>query len=70
VALPKAEPFTITRAINAAGELSSTANGERVQLVRYDAAGKKRVTYINVARILKGGESDVSVQNGDWIIVP
>ena len=70
VVLPKAQQFTITRAIDAAGDLSTAANGAKVQLVRYDAAGKKQVTYVNVERILKGGESDIPVQNGDWIVVP
>ncbi len=70
VVLPKEDKFTITRAINAAGDLSTAANGEKVQLVRYDAAGKKQVTYVNVERIMKGGESDIPVQNGDWIVVP
>jgi protein involved in polysaccharide export with SLBB domain len=72
VVLPKEERLTITKAIGAAGDFSTTANGEKVQLIRYDAAGKKHVTYINVDRITKRGEieKDVAVQNGDWIVVP
>jgi polysaccharide export outer membrane protein len=70
VVLPKDGRFTISRAIGAAGELSASATGDMIQLVRYDDAGKKHVTYVNVDRILKGVESDIAVQNGDWIIVP
>jgi polysaccharide export outer membrane protein len=70
VVLPKEGKYTVTRAISAAGDLSAAAAGEKAQLVRYDDAGKKHVTYINVDRIMKGGESDIPVQNGDWIIVP
>jgi protein involved in polysaccharide export with SLBB domain len=70
VTLPRSRPLTITGAINAAGDLSTTARGQNVQIVRYDAAGKKHVTYVNVDRIMRGLENDVPVQNGDWIIVP
>ena len=66
--LPKDKPLTIAKAINAAGSLSASANAEKIQLVRYDTAGKKRVTYINLKR--GEPEKDVPVQNGDWIIVP
>lgn len=69
--LPKEEQFTISKAIGAAGGLSTSASAEKVQLVRYDGAGKKHVTYINVDRIMKRVESaDVPVQSGDWIVVP
>jgi len=69
--LPKEEQFTITKAISAAGGLSASANAEKVQLVRYDSAGKKHVTYLNVDRIMQRVESeDVPVQSGDWIVVP
>jgi len=70
VVLPKGGSFTITRAISAAGDLSASATGEKVQIVRYDNAGTKHVTSVNVDRIMKGTESDVPVQNGDWIMVP
>ncbi len=44
----------------------------KVQLIRYNEAGKKYVTYVDVDRIMKRGEfeKDIQVQNGDWIIVP
>jgi protein involved in polysaccharide export with SLBB domain len=72
VTLSKQRRLTITGAISAAGDLSTSADGTEVQLIRYDAAGKKHVSYINVDRIMRGGESaaDVLVQNGDWIVVP
>lgn len=69
--LPKDERFTVTKAIIAAGGLSMFGNGAKVQLIRYDEAGKKYKTFINVDRIMKRGEfeKDVPLQNGDWIIV-
>ena len=59
-------------AIIAAGNFATFANGGKVQLIRYNEAGKKYVTYVDVDRIMKRGEfeKDVQVQNGDWIIVP
>jgi polysaccharide biosynthesis/export protein len=70
--LPKDEQFTITKAIIAAGNLATFGNGAKVQLIRYDRAGKKYITYVNVDRIMKRGEfeKDIQVQDGDWIIVP
>ncbi len=70
--LPKDEKFTVTKAIIAAGNFATFANGGKVQLIRYNEAGKKYVTYIDVDRIMKRGEfeKDIQVQNGDWIIVP
>ena len=70
--LPKDEKFTVTKAIIAAGNFATFANGGKVQLIRYNAGGKKYVTYIDVDRIMKRGEfeKDIQVQNGDWIIVP
>ena len=70
--LPKDERFTVTKAIIAAGNFATFANGGKVQLIRYNEAGKKYVTYVDVDRIMKRGEfeKDVQVQNGDWIIVP
>ncbi|HVM60593.1 MAG TPA: polysaccharide biosynthesis/export family protein [Verrucomicrobiae bacterium] len=70
--LPKDERFTVTKAIIAAGNFATFANGGKVQLIRYDKTGKKFVTYIDVDRIMKRGEfeKDLQVQDGDWIIVP
>jgi len=70
--LPKDEKFTVTKAIIAAGNFATFANGGKVQLIRYNEAGQKYVTYIDVERIMKRGEfeKDLQVQNGDWIIVP
>jgi protein involved in polysaccharide export with SLBB domain len=70
--LPKDEKFTVTKAIIAAGNFATFANGGKVQLIRYNEAGKKYVTYIDVDRIMKRGEfeKDLQVQSGDWIIVP
>ena len=70
--LPKDERFTVTKAIIAAGNFATFANGGKVQLIRYNEAGKKYITYVDVDRIMKRGEfeKDISVQNGDWIIVP
>ena len=70
--LPKDEKFTVTKAIIAAGNFATFANGGKVQLIRYNEAGKKYITYIDVDRIMKRGEfeRDLQVQNGDWIIVP
>jgi polysaccharide biosynthesis/export protein len=70
--LPKDEKFTIAKAIIAAGNFATFGNGAKVQLIRYDKAGKKYITYINVDRIMKRGEfeKDIQVQDGDWIIVP
>jgi protein involved in polysaccharide export with SLBB domain len=71
VTLSKQERLTITGAINAAGDLSTSADAENVQLIRYDASGKKHVSYVNVTRITHGDAGpDVPVQNGDWIVVP
>ena len=69
--LPADEPFTVTKVIIAAGNFSPFAKSTKVRLIRYDEAGKKYQTYINVARIMKAGEfeEDIAVQNGDWIIV-
>lgn len=70
--LPKDERFTVTKAIIAAGNFATFANGGKVQLIRYDKTGKKYLTYIDVDRIMKRGEfeKDIQVQDGDWIIVP
>jgi protein involved in polysaccharide export with SLBB domain len=70
--LPKDEHFTVTKAIIAAGNFATFANGGKVQLIRYGKTGKKFVTYIDVDRIMKRGEfeKDIQVQDGDWIIVP
>ena len=70
--IPKDERFTVTKAIIAAGNFSLFGNGGKVQLIRYDAEGKKYITVINVDRIMKQGEfeKDIAVQSGDWIIVP
>ena len=70
--LPKDERFTVTKAIIAAGNFATFANGGKVQLIRYDKMGKKYVTYMDVDRIMKRGEfeKDIQVQDGDWIIVP
>jgi len=70
--LPKDERFTVAKAIIAAGNFATFANGGKVQLIRYDRTGKKYVTYIDVDRIMKRGEfeKDIQVQDGDWIIVP
>lgn len=70
--LPKDERFTVTKAIIAAGNFATFANGAKVQLIRYDKAGKKFITYINVDRIMKRGEfeKDIQIQDGDWIVVP
>lgn len=70
--LPKEERFTVTKAIIAAGNFATFANGGKVQLIRYDKSGKKYLTYIDVDRIMKRGEfeNDIQVQDGDWIIVP
>jgi protein involved in polysaccharide export with SLBB domain len=70
VVLPKEGKLSMTRAISSAGDLTAAAAGEKVQIVRYDDAGKKHVTYVNATRIMKGIESDIALQNGDWIIVP
>ena len=58
------------RAIGAAGDFTASANGAKVQLVRYDQLGKKHVTFLNVDQIAEGSGLDVAVQDGDWIFVP
>ena len=70
VVLPRGERYTVTQAIGAAGDFTGFANGGKVQLVRYDTLGKKRVTYVNVDQIVRGVGTDVEVQAGDWIYVP
>jgi protein involved in polysaccharide export with SLBB domain len=70
--LPADEHFTVTKAIIAAGNLSTFGNGGAVKLIRYGESGKKYETMVNVTRIMKRGEfeKDIRVRNGDWIIVP
>jgi polysaccharide export outer membrane protein len=70
--LPNDERFTVTKAIIAAGNLATFGNGGKVKLIRYDEAGKKYETIIDVTRIMKRGEfeKDIPLRNGDWIIVP
>jgi polysaccharide biosynthesis/export protein len=70
--LPANEVFTVTKVIIAAGGFSTFSMGSRVRLIRYDENAHKYETRINVARIMKEGtfEDDITVQNGDWIIVP
>lgn len=72
VTLSKQDRLTITGAISAAGDLSTSADAGNVQLIRYDATGKKHVSYVDLARIAQHGDSgaDIPVQNGDWIVVP
>ena len=72
VTLSRQAQLTITGAISAAGDLSTSADAGKVQLIRYDVAGKKHVTYVNVDRIMRNGDSsgDVLVRSGDWIVVP
>jgi len=69
--LPADEHFTVTKAIIAAGNLSTFGNGSNVKLIRYGEGGKKFETTVNVTRIMKRGDfnRDIRVRNGDWIIV-
>ena len=48
------ERFTVIKAIGGAGDFTASANGGKVQLVRYDPTGKKNVTYVNVDQITRG----------------
>jgi polysaccharide export outer membrane protein len=68
--LPPGERFTMIKAIGAAGNFTASANGSKVQLVRYDKMGKKHVVYVNVDQAMKEGGLEVEVQDGDWIFVP
>jgi protein involved in polysaccharide export with SLBB domain len=68
--LPSGERYTVIKAIGAAGDLKASANGAKVQLVRYDQLGRKHVTFLNVDQIAKGSGLDIAVQDGDWIYVP
>ena len=68
--LPQGERYTVIKAIGAAGDFTASANGSKVQLVRYDKTGKKHVAYVNVDQVIRPGGSDVEVQDGDWIFVP
>ena len=70
VVLPRGEHYTVIQAISAAGAFTTSANGGKVQLVRYDTMGRKHVTYVTVDQITRGTESDVEVRDGDWIFVP
>jgi len=70
VTLSNQAQLTVSGAIHTAGALAPAADAERVQLIRYDSAGKKQVTYVNIERILDGSTPDIPVQNGDWIVVP
>lgn len=69
VVLPRGERYTVIQAIGAAGDFTASANGGKVQLVRYDPMGKKNVTYVNVDQITRAG-LDVEVRDGDWVFVP
>jgi protein involved in polysaccharide export with SLBB domain len=70
--LPREDVLTVTKVIIGAGGFGTFAKSSAVQLIRYDKSGRKYATRINVARIMARGEfeKDVSVQNGDWVIVP
>jgi protein involved in polysaccharide export with SLBB domain len=70
VVLPRGERYTVIQAIGAVGDFTASANGGKVQLVRYDPMGKKHVVYVNVDQITRGAELDVEVRDGDWIFVP
>jgi polysaccharide export outer membrane protein len=70
VVLPRGERYTVIQAIGAAGAFTASANGGKVQLVRYDTMGKKHVAYVNVDQITRGAGLDVEVRDGDWIFVP
>jgi polysaccharide export outer membrane protein len=66
------EPFTVLKAVLAAGGLGQFADGANVRLLRYDSKGQKIETRVNVTRIMKLGEyeRDVPLQDGDWVVVP
>jgi protein involved in polysaccharide export with SLBB domain len=70
VVLPRGERYTVIQAIGAAGDFTASANGGKVQLVRYDTMGKKHVAYVNVDEITRGAGLDVEVRDGDWVFVP
>ncbi|HUJ72718.1 MAG TPA: polysaccharide biosynthesis/export family protein [Verrucomicrobiae bacterium] len=68
--LARGERYTVIKAIGAAGGFTASANGGKVQLVRYDQLGRKHVTFLNVEQIVMEHGLDVAVQDGDWIFVP
>jgi len=71
LALPPNQVFTLAKTIISAGGFTQFGNGTKVRLIRYNQAGHKFETRVNVTQILKNGEfeKDIPVQNGDWVIV-
>ncbi len=59
------EGMTVTQAVAAAGGASQTALTTRVTLIR-----EERQIPVNLRRIIKGQEADVSLRPGDHVYVP
>lgn len=74
IPIPGDEPFTVSKAILAAGGFSDFANRRKVKLTRKPAeVGRKPLTFtIDVTEIWEKGKSqyDLSVEPGDTIFVP
>lgn len=63
---------TVTRAIQLAGGIKSTADIRRIQIRRQTKTGAEQIFNVNLWQLLQAGDiaQDTVVQNGDTIIVP
>lgn len=64
--------LTVTRAIQEAGGITSTANLRQVQVRRPLGNGQEKIIDVDLFALLQGGDlrQDVILKNGDTIIIP
>ncbi len=68
----KVQVPTVTRALQIAGGITQSANIREIEVRRRTNAGSEQVLKINLFELLQAGDSrqDVSLQDGDRVIVP
>ena len=68
----KVQVPTVTRALQIAGGITQSANIREIEVRRRTKAGSDQVMKVNLFQLLQAGDSrqDISLQDGDRIIVP
>jgi len=61
--------LSIMEGISIAGGFTPVANAQKVNILRYDQGGEKRMT-VNIRSIMDGKQNSIDIQAGDVIEVP